>query len=391
MRNSDGKWMFTSESMTEGHPDKIADQISDSVLDAIYREDPAARVACETVAGMGFIVVTGEITTKAYVDVQGVVRGVLEKVGYTKSEYGFDYKSVGVLVSLHEQSPDIALGVDAKKGKKDVGAGDQGMMSGYATNETKELMPAPIMLAHKLAMRLAEVRKAGVLKYLRPDGKTQVTVEYEHGRPKRIEAIVVAAQHDECMVDKMEQLRADIWKHVVEPVCGKLLDANTKRYINNTGKFVMGGPVADSGCTGRKIIADTYGGVGNHGGGAFSGKDPTKVDRSAAYYARYAAKNVVAAGLADRFEIQVSYAIGSRDPISLFIDCFGTNKIPVGRISELVKKHFDFSPGSIIAELDLRRPIFSKTAVYGHFGRDDPDFTWEKTDKADDLRKEAGL
>jgi S-adenosylmethionine synthetase len=383
-----GKFLFTSEAMTEGHPDKVCDQISDAVLDAIIKEDPTARVACETMAGMGFIVVTGEITTKTYVDVQGVVRSVLKRIGYTKPEYGFDHQSVGILVSIHEQSPDIALGVD-KSEKKEVGAGDQGMMVGYACRETPELMPMPIALAHKIAFKLAEVRKNGTLKYLRPDGKTQVTVEYEKGVPKRIDSVVVAAQHDPDV--DLEKLRKDIKEHVIKPVCGRLVDERTKYFINNTGRFVMGGPVADSGCTGRKIIADTYGGMGSHGGGAFSGKDPTKVDRTAAYYARYVAKNIVAAGLADRCEVQVSYAIGGSEPISIFVDTEGTGRIPDERIVEIVKKHFDFRPAHMIEELRLRRPIFSKTTCYGHFGRNDPDFTWEKTDKAEALKKDAGL
>ena len=383
-----GRFWFTSESMTEGHPDKVCDQISDAVLDEIIKDDPNARVACETMAGMGFIIVTGEITTRAWVDVQKIVRNVLKDVGYTKPEYGFDYQSVGVLTSIHEQSPDIAMGVN-KNEKKALGAGDQGMMSGYATNETPELMPLPILLAHKLARRLAYVRKQGILKYLRPDGKTQVTVEYEGPKPKRLEAVVVAAQHDPDV--KLEKLRDDIKKRVIKPVCGDYLDEKTKYFINNTGRFVLGGPVADAGCTGRKIIADTYGGVGNHGGGAFSGKDPTKVDRTAAYYARYIAKNIVKAGLADRCEVQLAYVIGGSEPLSLFIDMFGTNRVASQKVYDLVLKHFKLNPESMIEELNLRRPIFRKTACYGHFGREEPEFTWERTDKAEILRKEAGL
>lgn len=333
-----GKHLFTSEAVTEGHPDKVCDQISDAILDDILSQDAHARVACETMAGMGFIIVTGEITTTAKYDIQYIVRNVLHNVGYSKPDYGFDYQSVGLLTSIHEQSRDIAQGVDGEN----TGAGDQGMMSGYATNETKELMPLPILLAQRLALRLAEVRKKRIIPYLRPDGKTQVTVEYEKHIPKRVEAVVVAAQHDDNVT--LEKIRQDIKEHVIKPVCGEYLDDATKYFINNTGRFVIGGPVADSGCTGRKIIADTYGGVGNHGGGAFSGKDPTKVDRSGAYMARYIAKNIVAAGLADRCEVQISYAICSREPISLLIDTFGTSKIPPLDIYELVKKHFDLTP-----------------------------------------------
>ena len=383
-----GKYFFTSEAMTEGHPDKICDQISDAVLDSILEQDPMARVACETLAGMGFIMVTGEITTKAYVNVPNIVKQVLRQTGYTKPEYGFDCESVGVLTSIHEQSPDISAGV-TKEEEGCVGAGDQGMMSGYATNETPELMPLPILLAHKLAKKLAEVRKNKTIPYLRPDGKTQVTVEYFKENPKRIEAVVVAAQHDPDV--EIEKLREDIKEHVIKPVCGEYLDEDTKYFINNTGIFVIGGPVADTGCTGRKIIVDTYGGVGNHGGGAFSGKDATKVDRTGAYYTRYIAKNVVAAGLADRCEVQLSYAIGGTGPISLFIDTHHTNKIPAEEIYALVQKHFKLEPGEMIKELDLRRPIFSKASCYGHFGRNEPEFTWEKTDKAEILKKEAGL
>ena len=383
-----GGFLFTSEAMTEGHPDKVCDQIADAVLDKILADDPYGRVACEVMAGMGFIIVTGEITTKTYVDVQKIVRGVLEHIGYTKPEYGFDYHTVGVLTAIHEQSPDISQGV-TKKTPKEVGAGDQGMMSGYATNETPELMPLPITLAHKIAKRATDLRKNGTLKYLRPDGKMQITIEYDKDKPIRADSVVVAVQHDPDVT--LEQLRADVKEHIIKPVVGKYLDEKTKYYINNTGRFVIGGPVADSGCTGRKIIQDTYGGVGNHGGGAFSGKDPTKVDRSAAYYARYVAKNIVAAGLADRCEVQLSYVIGGTEPLSIFIDTYGTNKVDPHKIYGAVCKHFKFGPGEIIEELQLRRPIFSKTTVYGHFGRNEPEFIWEKTDRAELLKKECGL
>jgi len=385
MRN--GKFLFTSEAMTEGHPDKVCDQVSDAVLDAIYRDDPNARVACEALAGMGFIVVTGEITTKTYIDVRKIVRDVIGKIGYNKPEYGFDYQTVGVLTAINEQSADISLGVT--KTGEDVGAGDQGMMSGYASNETPELMPLPILLAHRLAKKLDDVRKSGTLKYLRPDGKTQVTIEYENNVPKKATCIVIAAQHDPDV--ELEKLREDIKKQVIEPVCGKYLDDKTEYHINNTGRFVIGGPVADSGCTGRKIIQDTYGGVGNHGGGAFSGKDPSKVDRTGAYYARYVAKNIVAAGLAERAEVQLSYVIGGTGALSVFIDTHGTHKVEPEKIHEAVMKNFNFAPGAMIKELDLRKPIFSKTTVYGHFGREDPDFTWEKTDRAEALKKDCGL
>ena len=381
-------YFFSSESVTEGHPDKVCDKISDSILDAIYKEDPQGRVAVETLVTTGMVVVSGEVTTKTYVDVQRVVRDTLKEIGYDKPEYGFDYRSVGVLTSIHEQSPDISLGVTETENHAQ-GAGDQGLMFGYATNETDSYMPLPIDLAHKLTMKLTEVRKNGTLNYLRPDGKSQVTVEYEDGKAKRIEAVVIAAHHAPDM--EMEKIRADIKKHVIEPVCGNLLDENTKYHINATGAFSHGGPPADTGLTGRKIIVDTYGGHGSHGGGCFSGKDPSKVDRSASYYTRYIAKNIVAAGLADRCEVQLAYSIGVAEPLSLLISTEGTNKIPEEKIEELVRKHFPLKPSEIIKELDLRRPIYAKTAAYGHFGRDDPDFTWEKTDKAELLAKEAGV
>jgi len=381
-----GNFLFTSESMAEGHPDKVCDRISDTVLDEILRQDTNARVGCETMAGMGFVIVSGEITTSAYVEIPEVVRSVIRDVGYNKPEYGFDYNTVGVLTSIHNQSPDIAMGVT--KGDT-VGAGDQGMMSGYATNETEEYMPLTIMMSHQLARKLDEVRKSKKIPCLRPDGKTQVTVEYKNGVPSHLTSVVVAAQHDRDI--GIDELRNDIREQVILPVCAEWLTEETQYYINNTGQFVQGGPVADVGMTGRKIIADTYGGVVGHGGGAFSGKDPTKVDRSAAYMARYIAKNLVAGGLCDKCEVQLSYVIGITTPLSLMVDAFGTEKVPQEKIMDLVNRHFQTSPKGIIDQLDLLRPIYGKTSCYGHFGRNDPDFTWENTNLADVLRNEAGL
>jgi len=378
----------TSESVTEGHPDKIADQIADAVLDSLYAQDPYSRVAVECLTTTGLVVVAGEVTTKGYADVQGIVRRTLKEIGYTNPQFGIDCEDAGVLVSIHGQSADIAQGVN-EFSNHEQGAGDQGMMYGFACNETPELMPLPIMVAHRLTARLAEARKKGIVADLGPDGKSQVSVEYHDGVPKRLSAVVIAQQHLDEISE--EHLKEEILEKVIKPVCGKWMDKDTKVFINATGKFVIGGPEGDSGVTGRKIIVDTYGGVGRHGGGAFSGKDPSKVDRSGAYAARYVAKNIVAAGLADRCEVQLSYAIGVAQPTSVNVDTFGTNKIPEAQIVELVKKHFKLTPRWIIDHLQLRRPIYRKTASYGHFGRNDPDFTWEKTDMAETLMLEAGL
>jgi S-adenosylmethionine synthetase len=388
---NNGNYLFSSESVTEGHPDKMADKISDSILDAIISNDPKCRVACETMVTTGLTLVAGEITTKTYVEIPKIVRKAIKNIGYDDPTMGFDWESVAVMVSIDEQSPDISQGVTTGSGlHEEQGAGDQGIMFGYASNETPDYMPLPINLAHKLTRRLTEVRREGILDYIRPDGKSQVTVEYVDGKPKRVDAVVIAIQHKKEIA--YEQLRNDIIEKVIKVIVpAELMDETTKFFVNETGAFILGGPQADCGLTGRKIIVDTYGGVGSHGGGAFSGKDPSKVDRSASYMARYIAKNVVAAGIADKCEVQLAYAIGVPEPISVMVNTYGTGKIPEERISELIRENFDLHPAKIIEHLDLLRPIYAKTASDGHFGRDDPDFTWEKIDKAEDLKRAAGL
>ena len=387
--SQEGKHLFTSESVTVGHPDKVCDQVSDAILDDLLAQDPKSRVACETLATTGLVLIAGEITTLGYCDFQKIVRETVREIGYTHAEYGFDFETCCVLSSIHEQSPDIAQGVDEGEGKEQ-GAGDQGLMFGYACRETEELMPLPIMMAHKLVRRLTEVRRAHILPYLRPDGKSQVTIEYDGDTPKRVEAIVIAAQHDGAV--KMADLRDDIRRIVIGDVIpAGMIDPQTKIFINGTGRFEQGGPLADSGLTGRKIIVDTYGGVGSHGGGSFSGKDPSKVDRSGSYTARYIAKNLVAAGIADKLEVQLAYAIGVAEPVSIMVDSFGTARVNEDKIKELIRAHFVLKPKAMIEALNLRRPIFRKTAVYGHFGRTEPEFTWERVDKAEALKNDAGL
>jgi S-adenosylmethionine synthetase len=381
-------FLFTSESVTEGHPDKICDKVSDALLDEFLRQDPNSRVAVETMTTTGIVVVAGEVTTKAKFDIQDVVRRTIKEIGYDKPEYGFDADTCSVMVSIHAQSPDISQGVTATE-NKDQGAGDQGLMFGYAVNESDELMPLPILLAHQLTRRLSELRKSKELPWVRPDGKSQVTVEYEDGKPKRIEAIVISTQHAPEVSN--DEIRKQIIEKIIKPVCGKWWNDKIKIHINPTGRFVIGGPPGDSGLTGRKIIVDTYGGAGRHGGGAFSGKDPSKVDRSACYMCRYIAKNIVAAGLAEKCEVQVAYAIGVAEPVSLMVNTFGTSKIPEEEIENLVRKHFDMRPAAIISQLDLKRPIYKDTAAFGHFGRTDVALPWEKTDKANTLKKAAGL
>jgi len=384
-----GKHFFSSESVTEGHPDKICDQISDAILDDLIAQDPKSRVACETLVATGLVFIAGEITTDGYCDFQKLIRNVVKDIGYTKAIYGFDYETCSVISSIHEQSADIAIGVIETEDREQ-GAGDQGIMFGYACRETKELMPLPIILAHGLVRRLSEVRREKILPYLRPDGKSQVTLEYDRDTPKRVQAIVIAAQHNTTV--KMEDLREDIQQVVIKKVVPPgMLDKDTKIIINGTGRFEQGGPLADTGMTGRKIIVDTYGGVGSHGGGCFSGKDPSKVDRSGSYMARYIAKNLVAGGIADKLEVQLAYAIGVAEPVSIMVDSFGTAKISEDKIKELIRAHFPLRPKGMISHLNLLRPIYRKTACYGHFGRNDEDFTWETTDKAETLRREAGL
>jgi len=387
--SQNGKHLFTSESVTVGHPDKVCDQVSDAILDDLLAQDPRSRVACETLATTGMVLIAGEITTLGYCDFQKVVRETVKEIGYTRAHYGFDHETCCVLSSIHEQSPDIAMGVDETSGHEQ-GAGDQGLMFGFACRETEELMPLPILLAHKLVRRLTDVRRDGVLGYLRPDGKSQVTVEYDGGVPRRVEAVVIAAQHDAEV--RMNDLRDDIRRLVIDEVIpAGMMDRDTKFFINGTGRFEQGGPIADTGLTGRKIIVDTYGGVGSHGGGCFSGKDPSKVDRSGSYMARYVAKNCVAAGLADRIEVQVAYAIGIAQPVSLMVDTFGTNKVAEDKVKELILSHFPLTPKGMIKHLDLLRPIYKKTAAFGHFGRTEPEFTWERTDLAAALKRDAGL